>query len=196
MCMMCDGATREEIIEKYSGLIDEHGWMAVALPPSARSPGWAYTVGLTARFAHPELVVLTCSAAVAHRRLAELVERIAGGDRVVPGELAQPVAEPLELRSVADSQLNAGLMAMWPDVAARRRWPASSLRAVQVLDPTLTCTNHDRIDWDLSLSLPLLSRPGSRVPGDHQTGRRRAPKRPTRARRPSGDPRKHPRRAS
>lgn len=60
MCIMCDGASLDEVRFGIHGIIDRYGWyiQGVEAPPGGRS--WAYTIGLSAAFDHPELII-TCA---------------------------------------------------------------------------------------------------------------------------------------
>jgi hypothetical protein len=196
MCMMCDGASPDEVIDRYGELIDEHGWVAVGVGGTARAPGWIYTIGLTETYNHPELVVVTCSVDAAHRRLRGVIDGIAEGRYIEAGRQVIEGVGPAECRAVATNQLEAGLIAYWPTVAHRQGWDLTVPAVIQIEARDLLCADHDRVDWDLSRPFPVFT-------GAHQDGgvgfRRRSggpssKRSATRARRVSGDPRNRPRR--
>ena len=58
MCIMCDGASRDEVLFSLHGRVQRNGW-ALQIVASTGPPGlgWVYTIGLAA-FDHPELVVV------------------------------------------------------------------------------------------------------------------------------------------
>lgn len=58
MCMMCDGATPDEMRFMVYGHIEKYGWHIVYVENQKRSASWAYTIGLSSRFGHPELAVV------------------------------------------------------------------------------------------------------------------------------------------
>jgi hypothetical protein len=57
MCVICDGATVDECRFDIYGAIERYGWFIQGVEPGPTTIGWAYTIGLTAGFDHPELIV-------------------------------------------------------------------------------------------------------------------------------------------
>jgi hypothetical protein len=57
MCFICDGGTEAELHDLIRHHIDDTGWFLMAVDPGNQRGLWMYTIGLTERFGHPELVV-------------------------------------------------------------------------------------------------------------------------------------------
>lgn len=76
---------------KRSGIVAEHvkkfGWHVVKVLGDAQHPSFAYTVGLTATFEHPELVIfgLNDDLDFMHQILNQTGERVAKGERFPHG---------------------------------------------------------------------------------------------------------------
>jgi len=62
MCWQCDNPSGD-FTAHLIDVIDECGWAVSGVEASATNPGWLYTVGLPARFGHPELVIAGASIA-------------------------------------------------------------------------------------------------------------------------------------
>lgn len=60
MCMMCNGASLDDVRFHIHSLIKRVGWAVVPVQGDRPSTSWAYTIGLTTRFDHPELAVVGC----------------------------------------------------------------------------------------------------------------------------------------
>ena len=58
MCIMCEGASRDEVLFDIHGAIELHGFFMQGVEPDPPHPGWAYTIGLSDGFGHPEFVVV------------------------------------------------------------------------------------------------------------------------------------------
>jgi len=82
MCMMCDGASPEEVDQWMEATIARAGW-AVTGVEDDHVVDWAYTVGLVDGFNHPELIVVGMGPG-ALRTLDEIGERVRAGERFGP----------------------------------------------------------------------------------------------------------------
>jgi hypothetical protein len=153
----------DEVDAKVQADIARHGWHIVILRPEADAPGWAHTIGLWERFAHPELIVFGSEP----RRLGALVnalgERVRGGVRFEPGE-TDGVLEglPFAFRAVAPRWTNvflgnaawhyrsegfSALQGFWPDRRGRFPWDADCTPEVAAEQPQLALP-------ELHLALP------------------------------------------
>lgn len=54
MCLLCEGWTVEQVTERYISMIEQDGYVMIGF--EAPTP-WVYTIGLSWRFDHPELIV-------------------------------------------------------------------------------------------------------------------------------------------
>ena len=82
MCMYCDGYSEDEVHAHYDEVIDRCGWMVIHVEGN---PPWAYTIGLSARFDHPEFAVVGLTARRAHTIINTLAQSVADGDWYLPG---------------------------------------------------------------------------------------------------------------
>ena len=60
MCWECDNPGAD-YIGHLVDLIEEHGWAVSGVEATSTDPGWLYTVGLPARYGHPELLIADAS---------------------------------------------------------------------------------------------------------------------------------------
>src|SRR3546814_19040579 len=81
MCAICDGATYDEMLAGLHGVVERFGW---AVQGVEASTPWTYTIGLTERFGHPELVLVGIDISLAMNILNALADRVAGEELAVP----------------------------------------------------------------------------------------------------------------
>jgi hypothetical protein len=84
-------------------LIAEHGFSVMAVFASEKSPGFAYTVGLTESAKHPELLIFGLPPQMAHIVMHNLVARIKQGDVYRDSDLIVDVLShlPIAAKSIA-----------------------------------------------------------------------------------------------
>lgn len=137
MCLECDGWTDDEIYDHYDELIATYGWMVQHIGGGAiDEPPWSYTIGLSAGFDHPELVVVGLSPERAIGILNDLSRRVANGGLFVPGSLAENAAGTLEVvfAEVHPLQWETPVFTMWRHYYGSRG-RAPDQRALQVVLP-------------------------------------------------------------
>ena len=78
--IICDGASPEEARRRLATLVRRHGWAIQGVEAGPRSAPWAYTIGLSEMFGHPELVIAGVEGEVAAAGLNELAERVRSGE--------------------------------------------------------------------------------------------------------------------
>ena len=87
MCFLCDGGTADELMREITDHIDQHGWHVMGVDGGPRGSGWAYTIGLTESFGHPELAYTgMCCFRCAHHSLNAFGARIAEGEQFATGD--------------------------------------------------------------------------------------------------------------
>lgn len=86
MCVICDGATEDELLFDLHGKIERYGWTGVAVEAGHDNPGWAYTIGLSDHFEHPELVVVGLPPPDAYWMLGHVARYVRDGGCVEVGE--------------------------------------------------------------------------------------------------------------
>jgi hypothetical protein len=144
----------DEIDLRVRADIERHGWHVVIVPPEGDSPGWAHTIGLFARYQHPELLVFGSEPRQLGALLNALGERVRGGRRFAAGEDAEGILAGLlfALREVAPRWVgvflgNAAwhyqredfpvLQGFWPDRAGRFPWDPDCAPEVAAEQPRL-----------------------------------------------------------
>jgi hypothetical protein len=79
MCIMCDGASRDEALFHLHSKVLRHGWALQGVESGdPQRASWIYTVGLSSGFGHPELVMvggLVDDVVPTLNEVAELVRR-------------------------------------------------------------------------------------------------------------------------
>ena len=117
MCIMCDeGATLDEVRFNIHGIIDRYGWFIQYVEAFPTSHAWAYTIGLTAGFDHPELVVTGVTPQAAARILNRLGEMIRSGRSFgVGGNHFVPSIGQLCFSEVHPAHYDRGVLATWID---------------------------------------------------------------------------------
>jgi xanthine dehydrogenase molybdopterin-binding subunit B len=107
MCWQCDnpdGDYTSHLID----LIDEHGWALSGVEATASDPGWLHTVGLPARFQHPELLIAGCSAD-AHEVLNGIAAYIRDSGRTIAaGEIMRLGQRVYTFGATSDERRRAG----------------------------------------------------------------------------------------
>ncbi|MBA2427455.1 MAG: DUF4262 domain-containing protein [Actinobacteria bacterium] len=76
MCMMCEGASLDDVRFHIHGLIEGSGWAVIPVEGNTPYRSWAYTVGLVQTFDHPELVVVGLDPLAAGRLLNSIGDAI------------------------------------------------------------------------------------------------------------------------
>jgi len=119
--------------------IARHGFHVALVPPEAGTPGWALSIGLFERHAHPELLVFGPDLGVIGPLLHHLARRVDGGDRLEPDTDRSDLLEgqPLAFRTVVPkwygpflgnaawhyrSEDFPALQVFWPDPGGRYPW--------------------------------------------------------------------------
>jgi hypothetical protein len=113
MCMECDGYSEEQIARWLELTILTHGWAVQGVEPSSTDDpngGWAYTVGATASYGIPELVITDTDFSEAGHVLNWAVEKLRDG-----GTIDDLVADYILWVPVHDNHLDSGLFASYWD---------------------------------------------------------------------------------
>lgn len=176
MCDLCDGMSFEESLERLRSAIHRVGWALQAVGYAGDSDGqlpWAYTIGLSAGFGHPELIVCGGSVDGVAHLLNAAGERIRDGEHLGSGDVVSHHGLGFLVRSVHPSQFAsstrfAGWRNYYDYVGSE-----PERRALQLLVPReAACTCHRQPD--LALPAALTDDPSMRRPPPG----RRPPRRP------------------
>jgi hypothetical protein len=115
MCNACDGESRDNYLSKLDDIIRTHGW-AIQGVVSDHPPDllWAYTVGLTKSYDHPELVLVGETMDLAHETLNWVASLVRDGERLAAGaHIAIDGPGGIALGAVHPAHVERGLLAMW-----------------------------------------------------------------------------------
>ena len=112
-------------------VIEEFGWMVVAVPEDDQGPGFAYSIGLHGSFNHAEVIVFGLSLDATRGIVNAVGEEIRRGLRFGDGDRSGEIVEgfPVEFRAVAPEfhdeyfgqalkvygETFAALQCVWPD---------------------------------------------------------------------------------
>ena len=69
MCIMFEGASLDEARFNIHRIIDRYGWFIQYVEGAPVTRAWAYTIGLSAGFEHPELIITGVKPETAARTL-------------------------------------------------------------------------------------------------------------------------------
>lgn len=116
MCIMCDGASLDECRFNIHRIIDRYGWFIQYVEVAPVTRAWAYTIGLSAGFEHPELIITGVDPETAARALNGIGEMICAGERFTPDHcLVDPVGIHTHLSAVHPRHFERGVFAAWVD---------------------------------------------------------------------------------
>ncbi|MGH9187288.1 MAG: DUF4262 domain-containing protein [Acidimicrobiales bacterium] len=165
MCMMCEGASPDEVLFHVHGVIEREGWAITPIDAGPDGASWAYTIGLSAGFGHPELVIVGLDLDEAGILLQTLAERIRDGEQFGPESWGIDV-RGLDVGFVAvhPEQFRHGLFNVWLNYYDGLGPPYPELSALQVVLPTeLCCGEHGAWQPCLDRPEPLPSRRPNRA---------------------------------
>ena len=136
MCIMCDGASLDECRFNIHGIIDRYGWFIQYVEVNPVNKAWAYTIGLTAGFDHPELIVTGVDMETAGRTLNGIGEMIRAGERFTPDDcLVDPTGGHTHLSEVHPRHFERGVFAVWTDYYDCLGPPHPNAEALEVVLP-------------------------------------------------------------
>ncbi|MFO1054071.1 MAG: DUF4262 domain-containing protein [Planctomycetota bacterium] len=138
--------------------IAEHGWHIVLIPAEDDRPAYGFTIGLTDRFAHPEICVVGLDdgedGGLMHDLLDSAAEMVAEGERIEagvrnakllvghslgvramqPDQIVDWLALAVVYRGKADVE---AIQLLWPDRRGRLPFESGCERRVVELQPIL-----------------------------------------------------------
>ena len=133
-CVMCNGATRDECLDRIHRRVLDHGFTMQAVGASLNERGVVYTIGLVDKYDHPEFVVAGRPIGEAARVVEPLAMGVTEGNRYKPGETILLGGELLlGVGKVHERHLRDGLLAAWKAYYEYLGRVDLSLDAVQIL---------------------------------------------------------------
>lgn len=145
MCMMCDGASLDELHFNVHGSIARHGWSNMAVEAAGDHPSWAYTIGLSAGFDHPELVVFGLSHLASNRLLNAIGEDVRHGEYFLAGDVLDfPDGSEAELLAVHPAHFGRDVFGEWLNYYHALGPPLPHHWALQLWQPEVCDVRLDR----------------------------------------------------
>ena len=133
---MCDeGATLDECRFHIHGSIDRYGWFIQYVEVEPISRAWAYTIGLSAGFDHPELAVTGVHPDTAARVLNGIGDLIREGHRFPGHRLSDLRGRPITFWPVHRAHWRRGVFAVWDDYYECLGPPLPARSALEVVLP-------------------------------------------------------------
>ena len=165
--MICEGGTHDEWLFHVHDKIERYGWSATYVEEGAANPAWAYTIGLSGGFDHPELVVVGLKPDEAATILGEIAHRViehAEGFMPTTDDIPASATRFVE---VHPSHWSGNTFAAWHNYYSALRRPLPEQSALQVF--VAGAPEHPRLD-DPTVRL---GGPGSNRAVRRATARRR-----------------------
>jgi hypothetical protein len=139
--------------------IQRSGWCVIKIPPSHGQPSSAYTIGLTEKHRHPELLMVGLDVGMMHELLNVAAGHIKDGDVYEDGSTSDRIIEGFPVHF---KELPIGEARQWARAASERYRP-NTFRLLQVVLPD----PNGRFPWDADCDsayariqgLPLRGRP-------------------------------------
>ncbi|MBZ9752066.1 DUF4262 domain-containing protein [Deinococcus sp. HMF7604] len=83
--------------QKVLADVEQFGWHVVMVPADAEGPGFAYTIGLTATYGHPELLIFGLPLPTMHAILNVAGELVRAGQKFQAGTRSDAILEGAEV---------------------------------------------------------------------------------------------------
>jgi hypothetical protein len=109
---MCDGWTLDEAQADLNDRKQRFGW---ALQGVEGARPWVYSIGLTERFGHPELVMAGVPIDAAMAVINALGRRIAAGEDLIDGDHVREGEIELEVGGIHPVHVANGLVGQWEE---------------------------------------------------------------------------------
>lgn len=139
MCIMCEGASRADVLSDIHRRVLDHGWALQAVRGDPSEPDWVYSIGL-AEFGHAELVGAGVGAAQNYPAVInELGEQIRGGARFEVGDEVSLFGQTFGFGDVHVRHLDDGLVTLWPEYYATQAI-VPPFAILQVIGPPAGCS--------------------------------------------------------
>ena len=136
MCIMCDGASRDEALFSLHASVERRGWALQGVEGSERNEPWAYTIGLSDRFDHAELVMVGGELNVSGALLNAIADRIAEGVDIRPGmTVATTDSHRFEVATVHPNHFRNGTLAVWDEYYSSLGKSLPPAHAVEIVWP-------------------------------------------------------------
>ncbi len=135
MCFICDGGTPDEYMRLIESHIDQYDWHVAGVEASEPYLSWMYTIGLSEKFGHPELVVNgLCCMECGHMTLNGVGTLVAEGARFEAGGEAREPDGPGRSRigAVHPHYWRTNMFNLWLDYYDGKPW-APAPRALHVI---------------------------------------------------------------
>jgi hypothetical protein len=140
--------------EKVIADVAEFGWHVIKVPEDVEGPAFAFTIGLTKTFAHPEVIIFGLALSTMHGTLNNIGALVRAGKRFEPGDVTQELLKRYACEFVRvprsaypdffgsacrfyGGDAFEALQCVWPDRGGRFPWDDAVDDAVRRCQPLL-----------------------------------------------------------
>jgi hypothetical protein len=134
--------------------VEEVGWHVIMVPEDDEGPSFAYSVGLSRTFVHPEIIVFGLDLGLMHRMINSVGEEVRRGRRFADGQAASGILEGYDVRLIPVARRHfpeylgyahwfyngddfPALQCLWPDKKGRFPTDPGFARALRPRQPLL-----------------------------------------------------------
>jgi hypothetical protein len=157
MCAICDGESYESVALGLLEEIDDDGWAVVGVEAGRGHPSWAYTVGLSPSFDHPELVVVDLLPSYVALILNTLAGEVSDGEELDVGETIDLGDHAFVTSWVHPRHFDLGTFAFWTSAIEPAFVDRPRRAALQIVPPPcLSESGADPTRWLLNRPRRLL----------------------------------------
>jgi hypothetical protein len=136
MCILCDGASRDELLFSLHAAIEERGWIVQPVAGGEGNPPWAYSIGLSNRFDHPEMVMVGGELRASCLLLLAIGDQIAEGAVILPGMTVATTDDyRFRVATVHPSHFSIGTLALWAEYYSALCRPLPPAHAIEIVWP-------------------------------------------------------------
>lgn len=136
MCIICDGATPDEALFGVHGCVETYGWFIQYVEGRTLANSWAYTIGLTLHFRHPELVLVGADMGDTGRILNGLGDMVRDGMTITPEHcFIDPYGSHTHISPVHPIHFRKGVFAVWNEYFESLGPPPPEESALEVVLP-------------------------------------------------------------
>jgi hypothetical protein len=136
MCMLCDGASQDEVLFHIHGVIHRYGWFIQYVQHKRVSRSWAYTIGMASGFDHPELVIAGVDMETASRVVNQAGEMVERGARLTAGtSIWVPRLGAIRVSAVHRDHFDRGVFAVWDEYHHALGPPYPPMGALELVLP-------------------------------------------------------------
>ena len=168
--MMCDGASRDEVMFGVHAKVLRFGWALQVVGGDDDRADWIYTLGLSSGFAHPELVMVGGRVDDVAPTLNELGALVRRGHQLDTGDVVEASRGWVTFDDVHPVHIDDGLVAICDEYHEALGGPPQTQRVLQVVPLSGPLAEGEPVP--MLLSDPMAELPRTGGPGPNRAARR------------------------